>query len=71
MVNTNILGLMAMTQLVVPGMVQRGSGHVFMMSSIAAHEAYAGGAIYSATKHAVQGYTNSLRHDLNATPVRC
>ena len=70
MVNTNILGVMAMTQLIVPGMVQRGGGHVFMMSSIAAHEAYSGGAIYCATKHAVQAYTDSLRHDLIATPVR-
>eukprot|EP00892_Ulva_mutabilis_P012717 jgi/Ulvmu1/9818/UM056_0059.1 len=70
MVNVNVLGVMAMTQLIVPGMVKRGSGHVFMMSSIAGHEAYGGGAIYCATKHAVQAFTDSLRHDLNATPIR-
>lgn len=69
-VNTNVLGVMAMTQVVVPGMVERGTGHVFVLSSIAGHEAYVGGAIYCASKHAVQAFSNSLRHDLVATPVR-
>lgn len=70
MLDTNVRGLIAMTKAIVPFMVQRNRGHVINLSSIAGHEAYAGGAIYCATKHAVDAYSNSLRHDLVATQVR-
>lgn len=69
MLDTNVKGLISMTRAIVPHMVTANAGHILNMSSIAGHEAYAGGAIYSATKHAVDAYTSSLRHDLVATPV--
>lgn len=70
MLNTNVHGLITMTRQIVPGMVARNRGHIFNISSTAGHEAYAGGAIYCATKFAVRGFTDALRHDVCGTQVR-
>ncbi|MCF8240588.1 MAG: SDR family NAD(P)-dependent oxidoreductase [Melioribacteraceae bacterium] len=63
MIDTNIKGLLYMTGAVVKGMAERKSGHVINIGSIAGHEAYSGGAVYCATKHAVNAITKSLRLD--------
>jgi serine 3-dehydrogenase len=70
MVDTNVKGLLYVTRAVVPGMVARGRGHVINLGSIAGHEVYPGGAVYCATKHAVDAITRGLRIDLLGTPVR-
>jgi 3-hydroxy acid dehydrogenase/malonic semialdehyde reductase len=70
MIDTNVKGLLYMTKAVVPGMVQRGSGHIINMGSIAGHMAYANGAVYCATKAAERFISDGLRIDLNGTPVR-
>ncbi len=70
MIDTNIKGLLYVTRSVVPGMVERGSGHVINLGSIAGHEAYPKGSVYCATKHAVAAITRSLRMDLLGTGVR-
>ncbi len=70
MVDTNIKGLLYMTRLIVPGMVERNHGHVINVGSIAGDAAYAGGAVYCATKAAVKALTDGLRIDVAHTKVR-
>ena len=69
-IDTNIKSLLAMTRLVVPGMVARGRGHIINIGSIAGDAAYAGGSVYCATKAAVKALTDGLRIDLVDTPLR-
>merc|ERR1711933_589328 len=70
MLNTNVFGVMALTRVFSPGMKARGAGHIVNISSVAAHECYAGGSVYCATKHAVNAFTIASRHDLCGTPIR-
>lgn len=70
MIDTNVKGLLYMTRLVVPGMVERGRGHIINIGSVAGDAAYAGGAVYCATKAAVKLLSDGLRIDLVRTPVR-
>ena len=70
MVDTNVKGLLYVTKAVVPGMVQRGRGHVINIGSTAGHEVYPGGTVYCATKHAVAAITQGLKMDLHGTPLR-
>jgi 3-hydroxy acid dehydrogenase / malonic semialdehyde reductase len=70
MIDTNVRGLLWVTRAVVPGMVDRGSGHVVNLGSIAGHEAYPNGAVYCASKAAVDKITKGLRMDLLGTGVR-
>lgn len=69
-IDTNIKGLLAMTRLVVPGMVERGCGHIINIGSIAGDAAYPGGSVYCATKAAVKALSDGLRIDLVDTPLR-
>lgn len=70
MIDTNIKGLLYLTRAVVPGMVERGSGHVINIGSIAGHETYPNGAVYCATKHAVAAINRGLAIDTLGTGVR-
>jgi 3-hydroxy acid dehydrogenase/malonic semialdehyde reductase len=67
---TNVLGLIAMTQLLVKDFKKKQSGHVINLGSIAGIEPYAGGSIYTATKHAVNAFSGSLLRELVNTPIR-
>lgn len=69
-IDTNVKALLAMTRLVVPGMVERGRGHVINMGSIAGDYAYPGGSVYCACKAAVKALSDGLRIDLVDTPIR-
>ena len=69
-VDTNIKSLLAITRLVVPGMVERGRGHIINIGSIAGDAAYPGGSVYCATKAAVKALSDGLRIDLVDTPLR-
>jgi len=70
MIDTNIKGLLTMTRLIVPGMVERNRGHVVNIGSVAGDAAYAGGNVYCATKSAVKALSDGLRIDLAHTSVR-
>ena len=70
MIDTNVKGLLYVTRAVVPGMVQRGAGHVVNLGSTAGHMTYPNGAVYCATKAAENRITEGLREDLLGTPVR-
>ena len=70
MIDTNVKGLLYVTQAVVPGMIERGRGHVINIGSTAGHEVYPGGTVYCATKHAVGAITQGLKKDLHGTRIR-
>lgn len=70
MIDTNIRALLAITRMVVPGMVERGRGHIINIGSIAGDAAYPGGSVYCATKAAVKALSDGLRIDLVDTPLR-
>jgi 3-hydroxy acid dehydrogenase/malonic semialdehyde reductase len=70
MIDTNLKGLLYVTRAVLPGMVERGSGHVINIGSIAGHEVYPAGNVYCATKHAVAALTRATGIDTLGTGVR-
>ena len=70
MIDTNVKGLLYVSRAVIPGMVERGRGTIVNIGSIAGHEVYAKGNVYSATKHAVDALTKGMRLDLMDTPIR-
>jgi NADP-dependent 3-hydroxy acid dehydrogenase YdfG len=64
MIDTNIKGLLYITRLITPGMVEKCGGHIINIGSIAGKEAYEYGNVYNATKFAVDGLTQAMRIDL-------
>ena len=70
MIDTNVKGLLYVSRVVIPGMVERGKGHVVNIGSIAGHEVYPRGNVYCATKHAVDAITKGMLLDLVESPVR-
>jgi 3-hydroxy acid dehydrogenase / malonic semialdehyde reductase len=70
MIDTNVKGLLYVTRAVVPGMVERGRGHIVNLGSTAGHMTYPNGAVYCATKAAERSITEGLRQDLLGTPLR-
>lgn len=70
MIDTNLRGLLYITRLVSPGMVDRKQGHIINIGSIAGKEAYENGNVYNATKFAVDGLTRAMRLDLVEHGIR-
>ena len=70
MIDTNIKGLLNMTRMIVPGMIERQKGHIINIGSVAGDAAYANGNVYCATKAAVKALSDGLRIDVAETPVR-
>ena len=70
MVDTNIKGLMYCTRAILPGMVERNSGHIVNISSTAASWPYPGGNVYGGTKAFVSQFSRNLRADLLGKKVR-
>lgn len=70
MIDTNLKGLLYVTRAVAPLMVDRNSGHIFNIGSIAGIEAYENGNVYCATKSAVNSLSRSMRIDLLKHNIR-
>jgi NADP-dependent 3-hydroxy acid dehydrogenase YdfG len=70
MIDTNIKGLLRVSRVVAPWMRRRGMGHIINLGSIAGKEVYANGAVYCATKHAVEAITRSMRLELNPDGIK-
>jgi hypothetical protein len=70
MFSTNVTGLIAMTQSILPILTARNSGTIINIGSIAGREPYPGGSIYCATKAAVRSFTDAMRKELIATRIR-
>ena len=64
MIDTNIKGLLYVTRTIAPLMVSRGKGHIINVASIAGKEVYENGAVYCASKHAVDALSKGMRIDL-------
>ena len=64
MIDTNVKGLLYISRAIMPGMVERKSGHIVNISSIAGKETYFKGNVYCATKHAVEALTKAMRIDM-------
>lgn len=67
---TNVMGLVRVTQHLLPQLELSGAGHVVNIGSIAGFETYRGGGGYTASKHAVRALTRTLRLELLGKPVR-
>ncbi len=70
MIDTNVKGLLYVTRAVLPHMVERDSGHVINIGSIAGHWVYPMGAVYNASKFAVRAISEAMNIDLLGTKIR-
>lgn len=69
-IETNVVGLVRVTRALIGGMRDRNRGHIVNIGSIAGTRPYATGTLYSASKHAVHGFSESLRLDYVDTGIR-
>lgn len=70
MIDTNVKGLLYVTRHILQSMIARNSGHIVNIGSVAGHTVYPKGAVYCATKFAVNALTNGLRMDLFGKKIR-
>lgn len=70
MFDVNVLGVLRVTQALLPALIASGAGHVIVVGSTAGRIVYEGGAGYTAAKHAVAALVETLRLELCGQPVR-
>ena len=70
MIDTNVKGLLYVTRLIAPQMIERKSGHIINIGSLAGKEVYANGNVYCATKHAVDALSRAMRLDMNQHSIK-
>lgn len=70
MIDINIKGLLYVSKAILPGMIERKSGHVINIGSTAGKEVYPKGNVYCATKHAVDAINQGMRIDLNGKGIK-
>lgn len=70
MFQTNVLGLINLTQAVLPIFKKKNSGDIVNIGSVAGHESYPGGSVYCSSKAAVKFFSQSIRKELINTKIR-
>ena len=70
MIDRNLKGLLYVSRVVMPKMIEKQSGHIINIGSLAGREVYEKGNIYCATKHAVNAISKAMRIDLNKTGIK-
>ncbi|WBL22197.1 SDR family NAD(P)-dependent oxidoreductase [Zunongwangia sp. HRR-M8] len=70
MIDINVKGLLYVSKAVIPGMIERKSGHIINIGSTAGKEVYPNGNVYCASKHAVDAINQGMRIDLNGKGIR-
>ena len=70
MIDINLKGLLYVSKAVIPGMIDRKSGHIINIGSTAGKEVYPNGNVYCASKHAVDALNQGMRIDLNGKGIR-
>jgi NADP-dependent 3-hydroxy acid dehydrogenase YdfG len=70
MIDANVQGLLYVSKAVIPGMVERKRGHIVNLSSVAGKQTYANGAVYCASKAAVEALSTGMRLDLTQHGIK-
>lgn len=70
MIETNLYSAYHLTRIIVPSMIEKKSGHIFNMSSVAGLKAYPGGGAYSISKFALRGFSVNLREELKQYNIK-
>ena len=70
MIDSNVKGLLYISRVIMPKMIELKSGHIINIGSLAGREVYEKGNIYCATKHAVNAISKAMRIDLNKTGIK-
>ena len=70
MIDTNVKGLLYVSRVVIPWMIQRNEGHIINIGSVAGHWVYPKGNVYNASKYAVNALSQGMKMDLLGTPLR-
>jgi NADP-dependent 3-hydroxy acid dehydrogenase YdfG len=70
MMHSNVDGLLNVSRVVIPGMIQRAAGHIVNLSSIAGKQVYPNGNVYCASKAAVEALSQGMRQDLNMHGIK-
>ena len=70
MIDSNLKGLLYVSRVIIPKMIENQNGHIINIGSLAGREVYEKGNIYCATKHAVNAISKAMRIDLNKTGIK-
>ena len=68
--DVNVVGALRITKAIAPSMIKANKGHIVVLTSTAGHVAYENGGSYVAAKFAERSLANTLRLELNGTPIR-